>query len=346
MSMAPEERYGVRILVVDDEPANVRLLERILRRDGYTDIRTTTRSSDALASAATQPPDIVLLDLHMPELNGVEVIRGLRSLSPWTYPLVVVLTGDASAEAKADVLSAGAKDFITKPFDTAEVLLRIRNLADLRVVHNRLQQANEQLEEKVRQRTAELEEARLDVLDRLAMASEFRDDTTGQHTRRVGAVAEGLARILGLPDSEVELIARAAPLHDLGKIAIPDRILLKPGPLDDAEVAIMRTHTTVGAKLLSPSRSPLLMAARDVALSHHERWDGRGYPYGLVGKDIPLAGRIVALSDFFDAMTHDRPYRAGHAVPDVLDMIKRERGSHFDPEVVDAFLEQEPLLLD
>lgn len=330
---------SLRILIVDDEAANVRVLERVLRRAGFADIRTTTSPRAALAMAATAMPDIVLIDLHMPELSGVAVLRELGTANHELLPLVVVLTGDDSPTAKAEALSAGAKDFITKPFDTTEVALRIRNFADLRLMHKRLQQSNTILEEKVRARTAELEEARLDIIERLAMAAEFRDDATGQHTRRVGTMAGRLAKVMTLSDTTVELIERAAPLHDVGKIAIPDRILLKPGALDAEEMDVMRTHTTVGAKLLSASRSPLLEIASDIALCHHERWDGKGYPRRLGECDIPLPGRIVALVDFFDALTHDRPYRSANSVQDVVGLIRAERGRHFDPAVVDVFME-------
>ena len=329
----------LRLLIVDDQAANVRLLERMLRREGYTDIQTATSGQQAVQLAQRAPPDIVLLDLHMPDLSGIAVIHELRLLDPLAYPLVIVLTGDDSPRAKAEVLAAGAKDFIAKPFDNTEVVLRVRNLADLRLMHKRLQRTNDQLEDKVRERTAELEEARLEVLERLAMAAEFRDDATGQHTRRVGIVSERLARALSLPPEQVELIARAAPLHDVGKIAIPDHILLKPGPLAEDEMVIMRTHTTVGAKLLSASRSPLLNTAREVALCHHERWDGDGYPERLQGEDIPISGRIVAIADFFDALSHDRPYRRRNSVDDVLELIRQQRSKHFDPLVTDAFLD-------
>ena len=334
-----EEQPTLSILVVDDEPANAHLLERILRRAGYSQVRNTTSAFQALQMAALEPPDIVLLDLHMPDLSGIEVIQQLRAHDRFTYPLVVVLTGDDSPNAKAEALAAGAKDFITKPFDTTEVLLRIRNLVDLRQTHKHLQHSNEQLQLKVVERTAELEEARLEILERLAMAAEFRDDATGQHTRRVGIIAGRLARTLGFEASEAELIERAAPLHDVGKIAIPDHILLKPGPLDPAEMDVMRTHTTIGAQLLSESRSSLVHTAGEIALSHHERWDRRGYPHQIGGEDIPIAGRIVALADFFDALSHDRPYRLRNPVEEVLRLIRIERGKHFDPSVTDAFLD-------
>jgi putative two-component system response regulator len=329
---------AISILVVDDQEANVKLLLRILKHAGYTNVRGTTDPSEALAIAQNLHPDLVLLDLHMPELGGIEVMQALRRTTGWTDPFVIILTGDDSTGAKEHALSNGAKDFIAKPFEVNEVLLRLKNLADLRVLHRELYQSNITLEEKVRARTAELEHARLDILDRLGMAAEFRDDATGQHTRRVGKCAASLARALGLPEAEVTLIERAAPLHDVGKIAIPDHILLKPARLDEDEMNVMRTHTVIGARLLSGSQSPLLEYARDIALTHHERWDGAGYPHGLAKNRIPLAGRIVAIADFHDALSHDRPYRERRPHHEVVTMVRAGRGTHFDPDVVDAFL--------
>ncbi len=333
------EALTLPILIVDDIQENVALLERILRKAGYENLRATTSAREAIALAVAEPPDIILLDLHMPEINGMQIIRELRRLDPLEFPFVIVLTGDISRAARSEVLAAGARDFITKPYDHTEVLLRLGNLAELRVLQNQLHDQNMQLEEQVRARTAQLEEARLDALERLAMAAEFRDDATGRHTRRVGLLAAAIARTLGLSVAEVDMIGRAAPLHDVGKIAVPDRVLLKPGPLDAEEVRIMRGHTTAGARLLSSSKWPLLITACEVALTHHERWDGKGYPNGVVGKAIPLSGRIVALADFYDALSHDRPYRSRMETAQILKMIRAEKGGHFDPDVVSAFFE-------
>ncbi|MGQ0815444.1 MAG: response regulator, partial [Gemmatimonadota bacterium] len=275
------------ILIVDNEPANVSLLEKIVRRAGYANVRATTQPETVEALCREAMPDIVLLDLHMPGLSGFEVMQRIRNSGAGMEPLVLMLTGDTSSEVKMRALSSGAKDFIAKPFDQAEVLLRIRNLADLRMLHVQLHRQNVGLEEAVRLRTADLEEARREVIERLAMAAEFRDDATGQHTRRVGQLAARIAAAMDIEPATVELLERAAPLHDVGKIAIPDHILLKPGPLSAEEMAIMQTHTTIGARLLSNSRSPLLAMAQQIALSHHERWDGTGYPEQRAGAEIP-----------------------------------------------------------
>ncbi len=326
-----------RILIVDDEPHNVRLLERLLNRVGYHQITTTTDPRSVPQLFAELEPDLVLLDLHMPHMDGFEVMGQIvPSLPRGTYLPILVLTGDLDPERRERALSAGAKDFITKPFEATEVLLRIKNLLETRQLHQQMRRQNETLEVKVRERTQELAQAQVEILHRLAIAAEYRDDITGQHAERVGMVAALLAQELGLPDEEVKLIRRAAPLHDVGKIGIPDAILMKPGRLTKAEFAIMKTHTVIGGRILSGSRYPLLELARTIALTHHERWDGNGYA-GVPGEQIPLVGRIVAVADVFDSLTHERPYKRAFTLAEAVEEILRERGQHFDPDVVDAF---------
>jgi putative two-component system response regulator len=325
------------IVVLDDEPAVTDVLKRILERAGYKNVRTTTDPTEFIDFCCRSVPDLVLLDLHMPKMDGITVMRELQQREFEIEPMVLVITGDITAESRARALSSGAKDFLSKPFDVAEVLLRIHNLLDLRAVHRALHAQNQQLEVRVRERTEELEDSRREAIEKLALAAEFRDDDTGRHTRRVGELAAALAQTLRLDPDEVELIARAAPLHDVGKIAIPDQILLKAGRLTPEEERIMRTHTEVGGRLLGRSRSPLLQTAADIAWTHHERWDGKGYPRGLERIEIPLAGRIVALADVYDALTHDRPYRPAYTEEVVLRVIDEQRGQHFDPDVVIAF---------
>jgi putative two-component system response regulator len=339
MSDLPLAQYpSASILVVDDEPANVHLLERVIRRVGYDNVRCTTDPHRVLRLFHDEIPDVMLLDLHMPGMSGLEVMRQTRELAGILYPLVLMLTGDTTPEAKARALLGGAKDFLFKPFDVSEVALRIHNLVDLRMLHRQLHSNNQQLEQHVRDRTIELERARLEVVERLGMAGEFRDDDTGQHTKRVGQTSAKLASAFGLPASEVEVIARAAPLHDVGKIAIPDHILLKKGPLTLDERAVMRSHTTIGGQLLAGSDSALLKTARAIALTHHERWDGTGYPNRLASDQIPLAGRIVAIADVFDALMHDRPYRSRLDPDHVISYMQKQRGVQFDPALLDAFL--------
>lgn len=227
---------------------------------------------------------------------------------------------------------------MAKPFDMQEVLLRIRNLLEARSLHLRLQNQNQVLEDRVQERTRALEKAQHEILDRLAGAGEYRDDETGQHTQRVGAISASLARALGANASVVALIERAAPLHDVGKIGIPDRVLLKPGPFTAEEAAIMQTHTTIGAELLSGGESELMRMAEQIALSHHERCDGSGYPQGLAGEAIPWAARVVSVADVFDALSHERPYRPAWPLPEVIREIERIAGSHLDREMTTAFL--------
>jgi putative two-component system response regulator len=249
-----------------------------------------------------------------------------------------MLTADDSADIKRRALALGAKDFVGKPFDSAEVLLRIKNLLEMKFLHQSLQGQNFELEKKVAERTKELEQSQLEVLERLAAAVEFRDDDTGEHTKRVGMVSAMLAEALGLHSETVQLIGRGSPLHDIGKVGIPDNILLKAGPLTSEEFEIMKAHTVIGARMLANGRSELVRISQRIALSHHEWWDGSGYPHRTSGQRIPLEARIVAVADFLDALTHDRPYRLAWSIDETLAEIKRRSGSHFDPAVADALV--------
>lgn len=330
---------NAKILIIDDEPANVRLLERILQQEGFVSLESATDPRQALPLYTEFQPDLILLDLHMPHLDGFAVMNQLRPrIREGEYLPILVLTADVATDTKLQALSTGASDFLTKPLDHAEVRLRIRNLLQTRFLYKEVQHQNEVLEDKVRERTADLERSQLEALERLALAAEFRDDETGQHTQRVGVRSAMLAKAIGLPADRIEMIRCAAPLHDVGKIGIPDAILRKPGKLTSEEFEIMKTHTTIGAKILSGSGSPLLQMAEEIALTHHERWDGTGYS-GLAGERIPLTGRIVALADVFDALTNDRIYRRAIPLEDALAEIERQRGRQFDPRMVDAFFQ-------
>ncbi len=330
---------SARILVIDDEVTNLRLLRRILERDGYTNIDTSETGENMEVLVQEYRPDLILLDLRMPAPDGFAVLRALapRINGPELLP-VLMLTGDGSGEAKRSALSLGARDFLSKPFDSAEALIRIRNLLETKLLHRALENQNAQLEARVQDRTSELRSAQIEILERLARAAEIRDDETGRHTQRVGELSGALARGLGLPDAMVDLIRRSAPLHDVGKIGIADAILLKPGTLTPEETAVMRTHTLIGARILSGGRSEVMMMAERIALSHHERWDGGGYPHGLAGEDIPIEARIVTVADCVDALSHNRPYRPSWPVNRVLDEVRDCAGLHFDPAVVDALL--------
>ena len=321
-----------RILIVDDEPVNLLLLEQILENQGYSNFVSTTNPQQVFTLFAEAEPDLILLDLMMPGMSGFEVMERLSYLIPEeTFLPILILTADATAEAKRKALSGEATDFLTKPFDHTEVVLRIRNLLATRLLHCTL-------DERVRERTAQLSESQIEVLNRLARAAEFRDDDTGQHTLRVGQTAALLAQRLGCTEEQVDLIRQAAPLHDVGKIGISDLILLKPGKLTDEEFATMKTHASIGAALLSGGNSELVQIAERIASTHHERWDGRGYPQGISGESIPIEGRILAIADVFDALTHERPYKNAWPVEEAVAEIARQSGSQFDPQVVEAFL--------
>ena len=326
------------ILIVDDQQPNVELLLRILQQQGFEQLHCYTDPRRVLSDFGEINPDLVLLDLRMPHIDGISLFKQLRSRIPdGEYLPFLILTAELSDRVKKDALALGAKDFLTKPFDQREVVLRSYNLLETRFLHLELQKHNRTLEERVKERTRELKDTQVEILRRLGLAAEYRDDVTGRHTHRVGELAALLAQACGLPEPDVELIREAAPLHDLGKIGIPDSILLKPGHLDAAEYETIKTHTTIGAKILSGNRFPLLNLAEEIAMYHHERWDGSGYN-GLKGEEIPLAARIVAIADVFDVLTHARPYKVARSVEEALHEIRRQRGFHFDPTLTDKFL--------
>ena len=338
--MWEETIKNARILIVDDQEANVLYLETILRKSGYTSFQSTRDSRQVLALFNENRPDLILLDLMMPHLDGFAVMEQLKPLiAQDSYLPVMVLTADISPETRRRALSSGASDFLVKPFDPMEVALRIHNLLSAWFLHVLPQQQNAILEEKVRERTQELEASQLEVLERLAQAAEFRDDDTGKHTQRVGEMAALLAGTMGLPEAQVEIIRRAAPLHDVGKIGISDTILLKPGKLTDEEFDIIKGHAAIGARLLSNGHSEFVQLAEIIAHSHHERWDGRGYPQKLKEEEIPLEGRIVAIADVFDALTNERPYKKAWPVEEARAEIEAQSGKQFDPRVVEAFLQ-------
>lgn len=333
-----ESLRNARILIVEDDPSIVMLLQWILRHEGYRDVASTGDAREVSALFDRFHPDLILLDLHLPHRSGLSVLQDIRAqLAEDAYLPVLVLTGDVSTEAREKALSSGAKDFLRKPFDQMEVLLRIENLLETRFLHLRLQQRRAELEREVEARRRELEAAQVEILDRLTTAVEMHDDITGHHTRRVGEAAARMANVLGLPPVEVALIRRAAPLHDVGKVGIPDALLKKAGPLTDEEFTLVKTHTTIGARMLEGGGSELMKVARTIALSHHERWDGTGYPHGLRQDEIPLPARIVALADYCDALAHDRPYREAWPMEKIHEEVRRQSGAHFDPEVVQAF---------
>ncbi|MEZ4607281.1 MAG: response regulator [Deinococcales bacterium] len=340
-----KELLSSHILIVDDQEANIVFLEKLFKRAGYQQLYSTADSRQVLAIVQQKPIDLILLDLMMPHLNGFEVMAQLKTwIKPEEYLPILVLTADTQEAGKHKALQEGAMDFLTKPLDITEVLQRTRNLLQTRQLYQQKQRHTLLLEEAVKQRTRELEQANqaleqanLDIVTRLAKAGEYRDDTTGKHTLRVGRLAYLMCLELGLSKSFASLMLRAARLHDIGKIAIPDRILLKPAKLTSEEMEIMRRHCELGANLLADGNSELLFLAESIALHHHERFDGRGYPKGLAGESIPIEGRIVAIIDCYDALIHDRPYKKAWSHEDTIKLIQDEKGKHFDPKVVEAF---------
>ncbi len=336
--MNDELLHPSRILVVDDQETNALLLQAVLARAGYTAVETMSDPVAVLARCSVEPPDLLLLDWHMPRRSGAEILEDIAFLTeePNWMP-VLVLTADVAPDTKRRALSLGARDFLTKPIDVPEVLLRVRNLLQTRYLRVELQKNNDLLHERVSLRTRELEDAKLEMLDRLALAAEYRDDATGQHAYRIGRTSELIAVELGLEADEAALIGQAARLHDIGKIGIADDLLLKPGKYTAEELGAMELHPAIGARILSGSTNELLRKAEQIALTHHERWDGRGYPGKLAGEAIPLPGRIVTVADVFDALTHRRPYKEPWPVHVAVREILSETGTKFDPQVTAAF---------
>lgn len=327
-----------RVLIIDDSVMNVRLVERMLQCAGCTDYYSTTDPRQAMDLCATVKPDVVLLDLNMPFIDGFTLLGQFSEQFPCRITMpIVVLTADATTETKHRALQAGATDFLTKPIDALELVLRLGNLLDARKLHLEAVESNLRLESRVKERTRDLEEAQAEIIERLAAATELRDDDTGGHVERVSTMTGKIAEALGIDPNEVDLIRRAVRLHDVGKISVPDSILLKKGPLTSEETALMREHTLAGGRILHGSRFPVLIFAEQIARYHHERWDGTGYPSRLAGESIPLCARIAAVADVYDALTSERPYKEAWCSDAAIAEIVRQSGAHFDPKVVDAF---------
>ena len=330
-------RADAQIMIVDDEPSVVRFLTRALKSVGYKAPQGFTDSLEACSYLDSADPDLITLDMCMPGLDGyglLDVLAGKRSPDTFVPVLAISALDDFTAREKA--IKAGAKDFLVKPIAVDEFLLHVYSLLETRFFEHRLKQTHDVLEAQVRERTVELGQAYLETLERLARVAELRDDATGEHMRRVARLSALLAHELGLPTAEVELIMRAAPLHDVGKLATEDGVLLKKGGLSPDERKVMRKHTVRGGQLLGGGRSELMRMAEQIAVAHHERWDGHGYPRGLRGEEIPLVARVVAVADAFDALTHVRPYKEAWPVEEAMAEMELERGAQFDPRVVDA----------
>ena len=356
---SPEQGLA-KIMIVDDEPVNVKVSRKYLEEAGYRNFVTTSKAADAIDLLFHELPDLMLLDVMMPEISGLDILRRLRACDRTKSIPTIIFTASSDQSLKYEALQLGATDFLSKPVDPHELIARVRNALALKAHNDRLEHDAHRLQQEVAARTAELAANRLEVIHCLARAAEYRDNETGRHVIRVGCYAGMIARALNLDHAMVELIENASPLHDVGKIGIPDAILLKPGKLTPEEMEIMRTHcqrgarvfealssdewskvkghTEIGAQILGNSRSPLLQMAARIALTHHERWDGTGYPLALSGEHIPLEGRITAVADVFDALSTKRPYKPAFPLGKCFESLEEGRGRHFDPRVLDAFM--------
>jgi putative two-component system response regulator len=322
------------VLVVDDTPENLDVLKGILT-DAYQ-VKAAINGPIALKIAAkTPPPDIILLDIMMPDMDGYEVCRQLKA-DPLTAGIpVIFVTAKSEVADEKKGFDLGAVDYITKPVSPPLVLARVK-------AHLSLYDQARHLENLVEQRTSELQQTRLEVIRRLGRAAEYKDNETGTHVIRMSWFCRFIAEAMEMPEEWCELLYNAAPMHDIGKIGIPDRVLLKPAKLDDEEWQIMQQHSAYGANIIGDNDSPLLAMAREIALYHHEKWDGSGYPHGLKGEEIPLTARIVAIADVFDALTSERPYKKAWSEEDAIALLQREAGKHFDPQLVPLMIASLP----
>ncbi len=349
-----------RVLFVDDEPNVLKAMERMLRRQSQVwDMVFVTSVEAALEETSKANPDLIISDVMMPGKSGLDLLEAIGSSKVTADIPVIIVTGASEAGLKQRALDLGAADLLSKPVDYEELLARIRSVLRLKSYQDALIAQNETLEGKVRERTLELESSRIDIIWRLGKAAEYRDTATGNHVVRVGCISRQIAEALGMQHNFFETIFLASPLHDIGKIGIPDQILLKPGKLSPEEWEIMKGHCGIGAAILQQDsrlkrvfqewhearwpnavgmgENPILEMASSIALSHHEKWDGSGYPNNLSWENIPLESRIVALSDVYDGLRSSRPYHAPHSEEEALFQIKSEVGKHFDPSVYASF---------
>lgn len=327
------------VLIVDDQSTSRTILSHVVKSIN-SKIRVIEKSNpeQALEWAAENTADVVFVDYLMPEMNGLDFVRLLKTLPNYKSVPVVMITIKKDTKTRYEALEAGVADFLSKPVDVFECTARCKNLLTLRQQHIALQNKSNVLESLVRAATMEIRLREKETLMRLARAGEHKDYDTALHLQRMSLYSRALAEAIGLSKEEVEIIELASPLHDIGKIGIADRILLKKGPLDDLELKAMRKHPLIGHEILQDSPSKYLQKGSEIALAHHERYDGTGYPYALKGNEIPLSARIVALADVFDALTSVRPYKEAWSVDKALEYVRNESGKHFDPELVKVML--------
>lgn len=340
------------ILVIDDEQANILLLKRILDENGFRNALFTTDPQEGLLLFKQKKFDLVLLDLNMPQMDGFDFLERFSRDKGSSFPPVLVLTALSDENTKLRALNAGSQDYLPKPFSVPEVVCRIKNLLKMNNMHQKLLRTNDLLEEKVQERTRELFLAnqklkltQIELVKRLGRAAEYYDMDGGLHELRLSLFAEKLAAAVGIDPDQCENIRLAGPLHDFGKVGIPESILTKPGKLDSDEWKIMKQHPEIGAKILGESNQPLLILAKEIAWSHHEKWDGSGYPRGIKGENISLEARVVSICDTFDSLISSRYYRKAWSLEDAWDYIESERGKQFDPDLVKTFFQIKPEIM-
>jgi putative two-component system response regulator len=342
------EIHNAKILVVDDQEMNVRLLEHILTASGYSAVTSTTDPRKVFDLYRQNRYDIIILDLNMPHMSGFEVMSALKGIEKEGYLPILVLTADPTQKVHA--LELGAKDFVGKPFDQVEVLTRIYNMLEVRLLHKQLHHYNEVLEQLVLERTAELRNSYREAIFTLTCAAEHKDKDTGLHIQRIGFYCQELAELAGMDHKFCDDIFYSSQMHDIGKMAIPDHVLLKPGELNADEWAIMKTHTTLGAEILTEKKSPYLVMGAEIALNHHERWDGSGYPNSLKGDAIPLSARVMNICDIYDALRSKRPYKTAFDHEQAMHIITngddRIQPGHFDPEILHLFTQHQEVFRD
>ncbi|MEW6087621.1 MAG: two-component system response regulator [bacterium] len=341
-----------KILVVDDEPVNIKLLEANLIPNGY-DVITASDGEEALRKVLAEDIDLILLDVMMPKMNGFEVTKKLKTDEKTRLIPVILVTALSGLQDRVKGIDAGCDDFLSKPVERPELLARVKSLLTVKAYHDCMQDYEKKLEYEVAKKTKELQSAldkvntaHLETIYCLSRAAEYKDEHTGSHIQRMSNYAAVIAENIGLDKQSVKQILYAAPMHDIGKIGIPDHILLKPGKLTPGEWEIMKQHTIIGAEILANSEADFIKLAEVIALTHHEKWDGSGYPKGLKAAGIPAAGRICAIADVFDALTSKRPYKEIFPVEKSFAIIKDGRGNYFDPEMTDAFLTSRDKILE